>query len=414
MNKRGHMPIILDRLAKTLDAHGVKLKRNQLLEIAAAAFGYHNQNEATAAFRGSPLQPAELMGRTDVGGEEMLILRDPIAGANYAISHSFIEQVVEVERAERIGITPYGHLVDISEIGACEAPEKSSDDLMVHIGLVFHRHGHDVFTARTQQGLEAEIATYARQFWNEARSTRPELPEDDGEMDDDAVISAYFDAVEGEWIDRHVERIGTQEREAPSAGNQAQNVNEGPVGAHSEHILRHDEEKPLIKGYKLESSRDGDDVVVATLVRMTKDPDAEKEIGKAAACLDVLNDVMATRRYGIDAEKDGEIKLRLPCMITIDSKDMNDWHAAIRDLFSPEGKRIMATFHPQAWFNDYAIEVDPQGDTDFDITFEMLAIGQRACELEDNDYESDHLSEAVRAPEWIRKWQGPFWIEITR
>ena len=49
--------IYLDRLAAALSAQNVTLKRSQLLEVAAAAFGYHNQHEATAASQNGGLTP---------------------------------------------------------------------------------------------------------------------------------------------------------------------------------------------------------------------------------------------------------------------------------------------------------------------------------------------------------------------
>lgn len=67
----------------------------------------------------------------------------------------------------------------------------------------------------------------------------------------------------------------------------------------------------------------------------------------------------------------------------------------------------MAIFHPQAWVRDYAIEVDPEGDTAFEV-------GDVPESVEDNTYESDELRFHPNAPEWVREWHGPFWIEIVR
>jgi hypothetical protein len=39
------LSVHLDRLKKVLKARGIPCKRDQSLEIAAAAFGYYNQNE---------------------------------------------------------------------------------------------------------------------------------------------------------------------------------------------------------------------------------------------------------------------------------------------------------------------------------------------------------------------------------
>lgn len=75
---------------------------------------------------------------------------------------------------------------------------------------------------------------------------------------------------------------------------------------------------------------------------------------------------------------------------------------------------VIAKFHPQAWQNDYAIQVDPQGDTEFDVTAEIVAIGrEKSLKIEDSNYESDDLRYAAAAPQWIKDWSGPFSIEVS-
>ena len=75
--------------------------------------------------------------------------------------------------------------------------------------------------------------------------------------------------------------------------------------------------------------------------------------------------------------------------------------------------RIIAKFHPQAWVNDSAISVDPEGEVTFDVTQEILKIGLiAALEMDDDDYETDELRESENAPEWIKDWGGPFYIEV--
>lgn len=76
-------------------------------------------------------------------------------------------------------------------------------------------------------------------------------------------------------------------------------------------------------------------------------------------------------------------------------------------------KRIIARFHPQAWINDYAIEVDPEGETEWDVTEQVLSIGREAAlGLRDDDYQTDYLRLGENAPEWAREWGGPFYVEV--
>jgi len=78
-----------------------------------------------------------------------------------------------------------------------------------------------------------------------------------------------------------------------------------------------------------------------------------------------------------------------------------------------EGRRIKATFVPQAWMNDQAIEVDAEGETVFDVTHLVLAMGREmALAIRDNRESSDIMASAETAPEWVRKWQGPYRIEV--
>lgn len=76
-------------------------------------------------------------------------------------------------------------------------------------------------------------------------------------------------------------------------------------------------------------------------------------------------------------------------------------------------KRIIAAFHPQAWLNDYAVEVDPEGPVAFDVTAAILAMPRdRALALEDDDDGTDNLRALPSAPVWIQEWGGPFWVEV--
>lgn len=70
-------------------------------------------------------------------------------------------------------------------------------------------------------------------------------------------------------------------------------------------------------------------------------------------------------------------------------------------------KKLKCEFTPQAWINDYAVSVQPQGDTVFEVWWpadqEIPA---------DFTYESDHLRFEDGVPEWIADWSGPFEIQV--
>jgi len=90
------------------------------------------------------------------------------------------------------------------------------------------------------------------------------------------------------------------------------------------------------------------------------------------------------------------------------------WMRAMADLLQPvaDRERIMADFTPEAWIRDYAVQVDPAGETEIDVTYEMLLLGKDAAsQLTSGD--CDHLKEAVRVPAWIADWAGPFTIRVA-
>ncbi len=66
--------------------------------------------------------------------------------------------------------------------------------------------------------------------------------------------------------------------------------------------------------------------------------------------------------------------------------------------------RIRCTFTPQAWVNDYAVEVDPQGETVWEMSVEDVP--------KSGTYDSDNLRDADEAPEWVKSWSGPFEVYV--
>ena len=67
-------------------------------------------------------------------------------------------------------------------------------------------------------------------------------------------------------------------------------------------------------------------------------------------------------------------------------------------------KTVTVEFVPQAWINDYAYPVDPEGETTWEVPAEKL-VG-----ITPDSYESDELRFMDNAPEWVREWSGPFYV----
>lgn len=70
--------------------------------------------------------------------------------------------------------------------------------------------------------------------------------------------------------------------------------------------------------------------------------------------------------------------------------------------------RLMATFRPQAWINDYAVDID--GSVRFDATEPFLSLPlARIRAFQQNNYDSDYLSDALPQR---NEHSGPFEVDV--
>lgn len=70
---------------------------------------------------------------------------------------------------------------------------------------------------------------------------------------------------------------------------------------------------------------------------------------------------------------------------------------------------MIARFTPQAWVNDYAVDVDPEGPTEWKVSEAFAAEFAGVTDSAD----LDDLKDDPAAPEWVREFQGPFEIHVT-
>jgi hypothetical protein len=71
-------------------------------------------------------------------------------------------------------------------------------------------------------------------------------------------------------------------------------------------------------------------------------------------------------------------------------------------------------FWPQAWQNDYAIDVDPEGEVRFGIGDEEAADARKEIDRRGGfGVDLDHFINHPNAPEWIRNWHGPFYFDLV-
>lgn len=207
-------PVHVDRLARALRDAGVELKRSKVIEIAAAALGYHNSNEFQAAARRGDLTPpvADIVGDTFLAdGTNLMVLRVP-NGVPYAIARS----TLGADRDSRIGISPYGGMVILpasdGNIPVPAAPA-SSPNGSLHVAIVERDLdpvvgvGHiELVTGHHRQGCDRALAAFCRDRWDQAHD-RPgfvtgHLPLHYDGLDDAQVIETYFESTTDVLLDR--------------------------------------------------------------------------------------------------------------------------------------------------------------------------------------------------------------------
>lgn len=219
-------PILLDRLSHALAAHGVSLKRTEVLQVAASAFGYHNANEFSAA--DLVVQPAKPVAQATLpDGDRMIVVRDPIANTAYGVEMGFIEQIVAEERREQFGVSPYGHLLDLSglldidldALGSARPPAGAT----LHIAVCEHKHGTSGWVGLTKADLYRQIAGFCTEYWREVERDAGPIDEYDG---DEAIVRGYFDGHDSETL--YVEEAKlpaappAPSRQGPPAGRRPQ------------------------------------------------------------------------------------------------------------------------------------------------------------------------------------------------
>lgn len=126
-------PIVLDRLAGALQKHGVRLKRMQLLQAAAQAFGYRNTHELSAADQAGDLQPPEAryIGRIQVAPVGWMHFLEGNEGGVFAVDQKRFDE--QTGRAADWITSPLGGLLDVkamrSAASAPNAPQAQDDKI---------------------------------------------------------------------------------------------------------------------------------------------------------------------------------------------------------------------------------------------------------------------------------------------
>lgn len=91
---------------------------------------------------------------------------------------------------------------------------------------------------------------------------------------------------------------------------------------------------------------------------------------------------------------------------------LESWDCDVKVEEPPsEGPRVIAHFQPQAWINDYAVDID--GAYKFDVTEQIEQMGRQAAEeIEDGNYSSDDLWHVYCDQHPGDHHDGPFTVTV--
>ena len=109
-----------------------------------------------------------------------------------------------------------------------------------------------------------------------------------------------------------------------------------------------------------------------------------------------------------------EVIALVPMDVAATASNSEDLLSALSYLMLPQEaknaqKQITCDFLAQAWLKEHPIAVDPQGDTSWDATFDvLLSRGEIRRAIENDDLPEDILAQGYCAPEWIRNWTNAF------
>jgi len=510
------LPIHLDRLDAALRRKGVTLKRHSLIDVAADVFGYHAQNQLTAAARAGDLEPpkARGIGIVSVQGHDMVLLEDA-EGRPFAVAADPVEAP---GKSGAFMVSPYGGLVDMRDVGIPPDMRTGSKNVL-HFAAITHEYGSNLYSDPTEEGLKRQIADWCREYWD-----REGIDGSYEGLSDEETCDAYFEQAEDDGVtyydpdDVKIPAFGTAPvrntpyvpdnfdmRSAYLIGRATDDADEpflywsskdGWVDSRAATVL--DEPHPTwpIAGIEPGSlfvlplpegkppvthrpylNHDGKDLDIVFLTNRDCDvqgpPDraAEALPWLEAADIDVGMGPIRTAEIGYAALVDGEVYLAptikafhfdadepiramrenseelqeyaaaiepairavggmvmleeeteavvltilIPLREARRATDLECWKAALEDLITPggSGERIVARFHPQTVIGDGCYDADVLGDDRIDATYELKLMGEEAVTaMQDSDDEAEALKEAVRAPEWVREWYGPFSVDV--
>jgi hypothetical protein len=78
--------------------------------------------------------------------------------------------------------------------------------------------------------------------------------------------------------------------------------------------------------------------------------------------------------------------------------------------FPVQSDDLLVRFTPEAWVNDYAVEIDSEGPREWHPSVEAEGMVRHAI---DSGSDLDFLKNDPFAPDWVQRHRGPFEIELV-
>lgn len=359
--------ITAERLSKALEKQGVTLKRHQLIEVLAHTFGLLDSNDLAAASKRGEIDPPTaddlgtiMSGHPARGGVPLMLLRDPTQDRLFAFDAGTIDAK---SKADGFIVSPYGNVLGLP------APQDIVKEQIVELLRLF---------AQPDQ-----------------------IPEGPDTHVPDRMAGRDFRKID--ILDQVPEQFRPYEHLLSVT---AIDTGLGPITFLSPRTMAFVDGEPFLGfSFDEEYPDHGQAMMILRDLRALRDLNAERlaRVGGIITWKDLYDDGRI------------EVDILLPAKLADNVDNEWDWWDAVLSLLnSPEVDGCDARFHPQTWVNDYAIDADPAGVTVYDVAFEILTMGREAARaLQDNKDDSDELTNAVNAPEWVRNWGNAHWIEIA-
>ena len=440
---------VVDRLAAALERKGVALKRHEMIEITAEAYGFADSNYLAAAAKRGELDPpaAELISLFKIddptrGEIPVSCFYDNIAGKHFALD---LESCGSPTDNQKIIMSPYGNMLSytagktsaIATTSAASAPPSAGEFTPL-------RKEGKRFAVTIEWIGEGQDGEYNASNIYDKRLLRFNVQKrgEDGQWEDldDASYCTQIpvSATPSENVAALEYLLTRIEREA---GQYTKRFFESLSWATRSDVdqfclLRDAKASDLLDRYRnihipmknadelILSSREmtrinGKDYLtfqaIASYNPKTGSGDIHGKIKSFYSArtnqIERLEAIFDSIDYAESSQI--EIALHIPVSKIKSFASATLLEIGLTALFgNPVFDGITASFNPQAWYRDDAIDVDPEGPTDFDVTFDVLQMGASARDLADNYTTSDSLQQAIGAPDWIYDWNGPFYIEV--